>query len=164
MEDATLETTGTRPAVRLERTLRQPPAVVWRALIDCEELAAWFPCDILTEEWKVGAALRFVFRGGEWHDLEGTVLEYDEPRVLAYTWGDDVLRFELEAAREGTRLVLINEVDSPAAARNAAGWESCLDRLEGRTPPPDGWQERFERYVAAFEPAIGHQDGPPQRP
>jgi hypothetical protein len=89
------------------------------------------------------------------------VLEVDEPRALAYSWGDDTLRFELSPEGNGTRLVLIDELPPDSAARNAAGWEQCLDRLAGVNPAADGWQPRFERYAAAFAPALGPQQGRP---
>jgi uncharacterized protein YndB with AHSA1/START domain len=164
MQDVTLESTGTRPVLRLERRLARPPAEVWRALTDRDELATWFPCDILTDEWRSGAALRFVFRGGEGNDLEGTVLECDEPHLLAFTWGEEVLRFEIESDGSGSILVLTDELPAGWAARNAAGWEACLERLDGRDPAPDFWKGRFERYVAAFAASIGDQEGPPPRP
>jgi uncharacterized protein YndB with AHSA1/START domain len=108
--------------------------------------------------WKVGAAITFPFRPDVLDlTLTGEVLEVDEPSVLAFTWGDDTLRFELSAERNGTRLVLIDELPPDAAARNAAGWEQCLDRLAGIEPEPDGWQPRFERYATTFEPALGPQ-------
>jgi uncharacterized protein YndB with AHSA1/START domain len=164
MHDATLRTGGTRPVLRFERMLARPATAVWRALTDPDQLRAWFPCDIITEEWKAGAKLRFAFRGGEWHDLDGEVLECDEPHLLAFTWGPETLRFELTEEGGGTRLVMTDELDPATAARNAAGWDVCLEMLDGRTPGPDLWQGRFARYTEAFEPALGRQEGPPQRP
>jgi uncharacterized protein YndB with AHSA1/START domain len=93
--------------------------------------------------------------------LTGEVLDVDEPRLLAFTWGEDTLRFELSPQDGGTRLVVIDELPPGAAARNAAGWETCLDRLAGLEPDADAWQPRFEAYAAAFEPALGPQEGPP---
>jgi uncharacterized protein YndB with AHSA1/START domain len=160
MTDARLLTDRERPAIRLERHLPDPPDVVWRALTEREQLRAWFPCDVILSggRWEAGAAITFPFRP-EVHDmtLTGAVLEVDEPWVLAFTWGDDALRFELAPDGDGTRLVLIDELPPDAAARNAAGWEQCLDRLAGIEPEPDGWQPRFERYAATFEPALGPQ-------
>jgi uncharacterized protein YndB with AHSA1/START domain len=118
----------------------------------------------VTERWEVGASLRFVFRHGEWHDLSGTVLECDEPTTLAFTWGDETLRFELTEVSGGTLLVLTDELDPPIAARNASGWTVCLEHLEGRATDDDLWKGLFERYVAAFVPVIGPQEGPPERP
>jgi uncharacterized protein YndB with AHSA1/START domain len=164
MTDAMLLTDRARPAVRLERDLPDPPAVVWRALTDRDELRSWFPSDVIVERgrWEVGASITFPFPP-EVIDmtLTGEVLDVDEPRLLAFTWGEDTLRFELSPQDGGTRLVLIDELPPGAAARNAAGWETCLDRLAGLEPDGDAWQPRFEAYAAAFEPALGPQEGPP---
>jgi len=164
MTDATLVMDGALPAVRLERHLPDPPAVVWRALTDPDELARWFPCRILVEggAWRVGAKLTFPFPPAVIDvTLEGEVLVYDEPHAPAYTWGDETLRFELHEDAGGTRLVLLDELAPSHAARNAAGWSDCLDRLEGKEPSRDGWQARFEAGARAFAPALGPQDGPP---
>jgi uncharacterized protein YndB with AHSA1/START domain len=161
MTDAILQTTSTRPVLRFERHLADPPESVWRALTQPEELKAWFPSTIETDEWKVGAALRFLFDEHTMEPLVGTVLEYDEPRRLAYTWGEETLRFELTPEPGGTLLVLTDELDRAFAARNSSGWEVCLERLAGRTVADDMWKRRFDHYVAAFEPELGHQEGPP---
>jgi uncharacterized protein YndB with AHSA1/START domain len=163
--------------VRFERHLSHPPEKVWRALVDRDELRTWFPTDIITDEWKVGATLEFPFRNNEGPTVTGTVLELDEPRVLAYTWGDDTIRFELSPGPTGgTDLVLTDELDGAIAARNAAGWEICLEHLAGHGPGDDGpgdhspgehspgdnaWKPLFDQYVAAFEPTLGPQEGPP---
>ena len=165
MTDGTLDTTGAKPAVRLSRYLPDPPAVVWRAITEREQLKAWFPCDVVVEggRWAVGAAITFPFPADIIDmTLTGTVLAVDEPRLLSYTWGEDeVLRFELSAEGAGTRLVLTDELQASWAARNAAGWEDCLDRLAGTAADPDAWRRRFAAYSAAFEPVIGRQEGPP---
>jgi uncharacterized protein YndB with AHSA1/START domain len=175
MTDATLLTDRARPAVRLERHLADPPEVVWRALTEREQLRSWFPCDVLLDggRWRVGAAITFPFQPKVIElTLTGEVLEVDEPNALAFTWGEDTLRFELLPEDGGTRLVLIDELPPGAAARNAAGWEQCLDRLQSLEPAPDSWQPRFEHYAAAFEPTLGPQErvpagykgGTPERP
>ncbi|HEY2716313.1 MAG TPA: SRPBCC domain-containing protein [Solirubrobacterales bacterium] len=84
-----------------------------------------------------------------------------EPRELAFTWGEETLRFELSPREGGTRLVLVDELPAGAAARNAAGWETCLDRLAGLEPAADAWKAHFERCAAAFAPELGPQEGPP---
>jgi uncharacterized protein YndB with AHSA1/START domain len=159
VNDATLITGGPRPAVRLERRLPDPPEVVWQALTQREQLRAWFPSDV-SGEWRVGAPLRFEFPP-EVTDmtLTGEVLEVDPPRRLAFTWGEETLRFELSPDGDGTKLVLTDELPAAHAARNAAGWDTCLDRLAGRDG--EAWQPRFDRYAAAFAPALGPQEGPP---
>jgi uncharacterized protein YndB with AHSA1/START domain len=163
MNDATLVHDDARPAVRLERQLPDPPPVVWQALTDREQLRSWFPCDVIVEggRWEVGATIAFPFPP-EVIDmtLTGEVLEVDRPNALAFSWGEETLRFELTSRDEGTRLVLVDELPPGAAARNAAGWDVCLDRLAGLDPPRE-WQSRFDVYSAAFTSALGPQEGPP---
>jgi uncharacterized protein YndB with AHSA1/START domain len=165
MTNATLVSTGARPAVRLERQLADPPSLVWLAITDREQLRSWFPCDVVVAggRWQVGASITFPFPS-EIIDmtLTGEVLAVDEPNLLSYTWGEEILRFELFAAGTGTRLVLTDELPASAAARNAAGWDDCLDHLVGLTPDPNAWRSRFDSYSAAFEPALGSQEGPPE--
>jgi uncharacterized protein YndB with AHSA1/START domain len=165
MTEPTIDTSGDRPAVRLERYLPDPPAVVWQAITEREQLKSWFPCDVIVAggAWVVGAAISFPFPP-EVVDmtLTGTVLAVDEPRLLSYTWGEgEVLRFELRAEGEGTRLVLTDQLRASWAARNAAGWEDCLDRLAGLPVEADAWKRRFAAASAAFEPVLGPQEGPP---
>lgn len=161
----TLDTSGDKPAVRLERDLPDPPEVVWRAITDRAELKSWFPCDVIVEggRWVAGAAISFPFPADVIDmTLTGTVLAVDEPKLLSYTWGEaETLTFELRPHDGGTRLVLTDRLEPGWAARNAAGWEDCLDRLAGRPGHPDAWKQRFAAYSAAFEPAIGPQEGPP---
>ena len=163
MSDAALVGGRDRPAVKLERYLPDPPEVVWQALTQPEQMRAWFPCEVTVRggRWEVGAALTFEFPAHMRLTYTGHVLEVDEPRSLAYTWGPSTLRFQLSAEGGGTRLVLVDELPADAAARNAAGWERCLDRLVGIEPAPDGWQPLYERYVAAFERTLGRQEARP---
>jgi hypothetical protein len=93
--------------------------------------------------------------------LTGEVLFVDEPRALAFIGGGEILRFELHSSNGGTQLILTDELSPGSAARNAAGWDDCLDRLIGRSPYSDAWKPRFDEYVKAFEPALGSQEGPP---
>lgn len=163
MNDATIVTDGARPAVRLERHLVDPPHVVWPALTRREQLRTWFPCDVVVDggNWVVGASIRFLFPPDVIDmTLTGEVLEVDEPNRLAFTWGEETLRFLLSAEGDGTRLVLFDELPPNAAARNAAGWDECLDRLMG-LDPPGAWRPRFEAYSDAFAATLGPQDGPP---
>jgi uncharacterized protein YndB with AHSA1/START domain len=64
MTEARLLTDRARPAVRLERHLVDPPAVVWRALTEREQLRSWFPCDVIVSDggWRAGAEISFPFR------------------------------------------------------------------------------------------------------
>jgi uncharacterized protein YndB with AHSA1/START domain len=125
-------------------------------------MRSWFPTRIEIDEWKVGAALTHHFEDHDIDPLPGRVLAWDPPHRVRFTWGDDTIGFDLrEAPDGGTVLVLTEELSANHAARNAAGWDTCLDRLE-LGEAAESWQPRFERYAAAFEPVLGHQDGPPE--
>ena len=165
MNDATLRTEGVRPTLQFERTLPHPILAVWTTITDGDELQSWFPCEIVVDEWAPGAPLTFVFHEHPHLHLTGTVLDVDTPTLLEFMWGEERLRFELTAlGDDSTRLVFTDELPASIAARNAAGWEICLDRLLAPSPATGGWQERFDRYVAAFEPTLGAQEGPPPAP
>jgi uncharacterized protein YndB with AHSA1/START domain len=113
-------------------------------------------------EWTAGAPITHHFDEPSVGPLPGTVIEWDPPHTVAFTWGDDTITFRLsDADGEGTRFVLTEELSARHAARNAAGWESCLDQLQFKRET-ESWTERFNRYRALFEPLLGPQDGPPE--
>lgn len=144
-----LTTVDGRSVLRIERVLRHPPERVWRTLTEPAELATWFPSP-LTPELRTGGTVRFDFGG------DGTVTDLDPPRLFAYTWGEDHLRWELHPAGDGTRLVLVHTFDDRAGAASfAAGWHVCLAalglHLDGLPADPGiDHVELHERYVAEF--------------
>lgn len=160
MREATLISTGDKPVLRFERFLPRPIEQVWRAVTDPAEMKAWFPTRVDLEEWKVGATFQHHFDEAGFGPLPGVVLECDPPRRLSFTWGEDTIGFELSPAEGGTTFVLTEQLGAGKAARNAAGWEVCLDRLVDGTAGED-WQPRFDRYVKEYEPVLGPQEGPP---
>jgi len=154
-----------RPAVRVERALRHPVVKVWRALTEPSQLNQWFPFDVETA-LAVGAEVRFVDRHGG-PSGTGTITELDPPRLLAYSWESDHLRWELRSAAGGSLLVLTHTVvDRFGAASFASGWHACLDGLEsvllGRpVGPPGDMDAAHEHWLAEFglaEPEV--TDGP----
>lgn len=169
---ATLRHDGPRFTLTVERRLSHPPDKVWRVLTERELLVQWFPCDI-EGKWSVGAPLRFHFFHGEdadlpEEDLHGEVLTVDEPRLLEFRWGTHRFRMEIEPEGDGCRLRLSETFgDASWGARNAAGWEMCLDNaalvLDGVAVlkfVASVWRAKFDRYREEFEPAFGPQDDP----
>lgn len=160
MTEATLLTDGDKPVLRFERFLPKPVEDVWRAVTDPAEMRAWFPTRIEIDHWEEGAVLTHYFDGQAREPLPGTVLECSAPRRLSFTWGDDTITFELSPASGGTTFVLSERLGAERAARNAAGWEVCLERLvEGAVG--EDWSSRFDRYSTAFEPRLGAQERSP---
>lgn len=155
-----------RPAVRIERHYPHPVEKVWRAVTSAEHLAAWFPSTVEVD-LRVGGAMRFDAPDGD-HAAVGTVEALDPPRLLAFTWGPDRLRFDLEPADGGTMLTLTHAFDDRAGAASfATGWEMCLAELRHvlsgePAPPPGRGVARHEELVAAFgldQPEITEDGG-----
>lgn len=154
-----------RPAVRFQRAYPHPAERLWAALTDPGELAHWFPSSVRMDAYA-GGKIEFSF--SDHPDLEGsagTILVYEPPRRLAYTWLGDELHFEIEPVDDTScTLTLINVLESDdTAARNAAGWTVCLaelgKHLSGGTaegPHSDSaqpWRPLYEEYVAAGMPS-----------
>lgn len=168
MNQGTLERVGDRWRLRYVRTLEHQPDKVWRAITDPDHVSSWFPTDI-EGEWRAGASLRFTFRNGEGPTMHGEVRVCEPPRVLEFTWGDDLLRYELASVGDGTELTFFATLDERGkAARDGAGWHVCLDvlaeHLDGAAGAPmDGrWEKVHDHYVADFGPefsTIGPPDG-----
>ncbi|HEX4109281.1 MAG TPA: SRPBCC family protein [Solirubrobacteraceae bacterium] len=118
------------PVLRFERRLAHRVDVVFRALTEPEQLARWFPGTI-AGDLRNRDELTFTVATGV--SFAGDVVELDPPRRLVFHWGDDLLRFELEPLEDGQACQLRFEVVLDArekAARDGAGWQVCLERLE----------------------------------
>jgi uncharacterized protein YndB with AHSA1/START domain len=134
-----LTTTDGRSVLRMERRLAHLPERVWPALVEPDRLATWFPSGA-TIEPRVGGKVVFGFGG------DGVVTDLDPPRLIAFTWETDHLRFELRPDGDGSVLLLVHSFDDRAGAASfAAGWDTCLAVLDG-TEPADH-RVLHERYV-----------------
>jgi uncharacterized protein YndB with AHSA1/START domain len=152
-----------RPAVRFERTYPHPVSRLWAAITEPDELTHWFPSSVVMKQ-EVGGTIEFT---GDPNigPTTGTVLVFDPPHRLAYTWGGDELHFHLAPHGEDEcTLTLIDVLEADnAAARNAAGWTVCLAELDKhiagrRANGPHGegaeaWQRLYESYIAAGMPS-----------
>lgn len=151
------------PVLRLDRELREPPAAVWQSLTSPDRFREWLYCELTIDRgWRVGGAINFRYPP-EVIDIEhpGEVLEVEEPHVLAYSYEEWRLRYELNPYGAGTRIVLVVEVPAVLAALAAATWDLYLDRLSGMHVPDTDWGMRHHRYASEFIPVLGAQEGPP---
>ncbi len=166
----TMPTTGTyenangQPIVRFERTFPHGVDAVWEAITDPGQLEQWFPTTVEFDELTTGASIAFRFAQDAYPPMTGSVLEVDEPRRLSFSWGEDVLTFELAPEQSGAacRLSFSVALDSAdKAARDGAGWEQCLDCLArvvaGEHPqrpmPADEWRAYYQEYKRLGLPA-----------
>ncbi|WP_248965383.1 SRPBCC family protein [Sphaerisporangium perillae] len=153
-----------RPALRFERTYRRPVSRLWEAITDPGELSHWFPSKVSMQP-RAGGTIEFSGDPNLGATMTGTILVYDPPRRLAYTWGTDELHFELRPdGDDGCTLTFINVLEArDTAARSAAGWTVCLAELgkhlsglvaEG--PHSDGaesWKSHYDAYLAEGMPS-----------
>jgi uncharacterized protein YndB with AHSA1/START domain len=137
-------TTG---VVRATIDIDAPPDVVFAALVEPEQLAAWWGGgEYRTFDWKLD--LR---PGGQWSvqthgaggagSVRGEYLEVDPPRRLVYTWlpswedfQRSVITLEVRATETGSRVTVVHEgfVGRPEACEgHAMGWDKVLGWLGG---------------------------------
>jgi uncharacterized protein YndB with AHSA1/START domain len=122
---------GERWTVVFVRELGHPPEKVWRALTDPAELAEWSPFDSDRDLGTVGRATLSMAGVDGAEKMEAVVRSARAPELLEYSWGPDLLRWELEPTASGTRLTLRHTVqDRSFGPKVAAGWHICLDVAE----------------------------------
>jgi uncharacterized protein YndB with AHSA1/START domain len=139
---------------RIEREIRlhAPPAVVWRAVSEPEQLAGWFS-DAAVIDARPGGRGAFTFEQRATHApvvIPITVQRLDPPRSWAYSWmqppGSEprpdnslLVEFHLEPEGDGTRLQVVeagfltidwsDEVKASYADEHSSGWETHLEHL-----------------------------------
>jgi len=166
-----LDRAGGLAIVRFSRLLAHPPEKVWRALTEDEHLEAWFPTTIDGPR-EAGAKLEFRFRTLDIPPMQGEMVRCEPPRLLEFSWGEDLLRFELAPQHNGTALELTVTFDEIGkVARDATGWHTCLDELVSELDgskaeaaahgPDDRWHLLNRAYAGRFG-ADTATLGPPQ--
>ena len=152
------------PVVRFERTFPHAVTRVWDAITDPARLEQWFPTSVEFDALRPGAPITFRFAEDRYPAMSGAFREVSAPERLVFTWGDDVLSFELEEREGGDacRLAFSVVLDSAdKAARDAAGWDDCLDLLHlvvaGGAPErpreSESWRARYDEYKRQGFPA-----------
>ena len=146
----------------LVRDLHHPPAKVWKALTDPEQLREWAPFDSDRDLGAVGSAKLSTV--GTPYVSETQVKRADAAKALEYSWGGGDIRWELEPLGDGgTRLTLWHNINRGYIAWGAAGWHVCFDVLDlflggqaiGRIVGPEamkfeGWQRLSNEYAKQF--------------
>jgi uncharacterized protein YndB with AHSA1/START domain len=155
---------GHRWTLVFVRDLRHPPEKVWAALTEPGQLREWAPFTASRDLSQTGALTLTMIDGDVSEDLPASVRHADPPELLEYTWGDDVLRWELAATASGTRLTLQHTLDDrDMLAKVAAGWHICLvvaERLlagdsigpiRGAEAKNFGWEELRDAYAETLK-------------
>jgi uncharacterized protein YndB with AHSA1/START domain len=155
----TLTSEDGRTVLRMERELAHPQEKVWRALTSPEELAGWFPA-LVEVDLRLDGSISFTFPNGEDDfkedpDNNGVVRQFDPPRLLEYTWGEELLRWELAPTTDGCLLTLTATFDDrPGSASFTSGWLICFDALDrvlgGSAVPDKDYAVLHEHFVKVY--------------
>jgi uncharacterized protein YndB with AHSA1/START domain len=147
--------TPDQDAIISEIQIAAPPERVFEALTQSDQLARWWT----TPECPLEFFEMEARRGGRWHfktkpsatvtvngvnefEAIGEVLEFDPPRLLAYTWianwHEDklrrtVVRWDLTPASGGTKVKVTHRglAQEPAARKDySGGWTGVVEMLK----------------------------------
>jgi len=144
-------------AIVAEIDVAAPPKRVFTALTDPKQLMRWWgaegPCKAKLWEMdsRVGGSWRFeaadptgkiVINGVSDFKASGEILEYDPPRLLAYTWianwhnqpgRTTLVQWELTPVGKGTRVKVTHSglAEEPAARKDySGGWPGVVEYLK----------------------------------
>ena len=146
------------------RDLRHPPDKVWAALTEPDKLREWAPFITDRDLGGIGEATLTMIDGDTAEDMTAVVRHAERPTLLEYTWGTDLLRWELAPTATGTRLTLRHTLaDRSWGPKVAAGWHLCLvvaehlldgrpiGAIRGRDALDYGWQDLADGYARMFK-------------
>ncbi|MGC2193878.1 MAG: SRPBCC domain-containing protein [Terriglobales bacterium] len=146
--------TPNQDALVTEIRIAAPPERIFQALIDPQQVMQWWTgedCQIesFALEPRPGGRWRYDTRQSKLNindvtkfHCDGEVLEYDPPRVLAYTWVANwhdrpalptVVRWELAASKDGTlvRVTHSGLAELPVARKDySGGWPGVVEELK----------------------------------
>ena len=133
------------PSLTIVRTIKAPPARVWAAITQPEQMLQWWGPDAgptlsAQADVRPGGRFSIVFRlcNGDEHNPTGTYREVIPERKLVFTWEwvgmperESLVTFLLAPSASGTELTLIHEQlpDEAARVSHAQGWSGLLDKL-----------------------------------
>lgn len=146
--------TPDQDAVIAEIDIFAPPARVFEALTNSEQLIRWFTdANCPVKFWKMDARLggsysyatektNVVVNGVDEFKCHGEITEIDPPRLLVYTWIGNwhvdeerktVVRWELTPTSTGTHVKVTHSglAQEPAArADYSGGWRGAIENLK----------------------------------
>lgn len=142
------------------REFGHSPEKVWNVLTNPEHQREWTPFESNRNLSGIGAATFKMIDSGQEMTFEANVRCAEPPALLEYTWGKDLLRWQLMEIGTGTQLVLQHTTDDKDwLPKVAAGWHICLDvancfldgtpigRIVGETAKEHGWTELNQAYA-----------------
>lgn len=135
-----------KPSLTLVRRIKAPPARVFAAFTQAEQIAKWWGPDAgpvlhAESDLRIGGSLRVVFRtlDGEQHETLGVYREIEPDRRLVFgmhwkTFPErpTVVTVDFVAIPEGTELTVLHEHLHDDEVRDAheVGWAGTISKLQ----------------------------------
>lgn len=152
--------------IRFERTFPVPLETAWDYLTRRDLLKTWLADGVI--EPRVGGRVDLQFDVDPSRDEAachsvGTVLEWNPPTRLSYTWQEEqhasadeatCVIFELASVPGGTRLILTHQRLDPAKKHlYGAGWHTHFEVMAARVAGTDPavFHVLFEQLLAVYE-------------
>jgi uncharacterized protein YndB with AHSA1/START domain len=141
---------------RFIRYLKHPVEKVWSMLTENKQLQKWF-AELRVDDLREGGLIKFDMGDGTYEEMK--ILELKTNSSLEYTWGKDIVRFELHQEAEGCLLVLDEKICELTnhTRKDLAGWHVCLDVIEhllNRSEigsREEAWNNLYGKYKKAVE-------------
>lgn len=137
-----------KPSLTLKRRIKAPPAKVYAAWTEAEQLVHWFgPAETVSGsvraelDVRVGGRFRASFNtvDGEYHQVAGVYREVVPNELLSFSWAwhstperESLVKLTFRPDGDGTMLTLHHEQFFDQAARDGHehGWTGTIDKLE----------------------------------
>lgn len=145
------------------KEFRHSPGKVWQLLTRPEHHREWAPFESDRNLSTIGPAKLIMIDRDVEMKFDAIVSQSVAPDLLEYTWGTDVLRWEVQNTAEGCRLTLHHTTGTKDwVPKVAAGWHICLDvagyfldgnpigRIVGEDAKKHGWTKLHDAYAAAL--------------
>jgi uncharacterized protein YndB with AHSA1/START domain len=138
--------TAVKPSLTLKRRIKAPPAKVFAAWIDPEQVKRWMgPGEVKAVsaacDPRIGGRYHWVMRNpaGEILDVGGVFREMVPNEKLVFTWvwkstpeRESLVTVEIKPDGAGSLLTVTHEqfFDEDARDRHQGGWNGALDKME----------------------------------
>lgn len=153
----TAEVTRTQQGykAKFDRKLAHEPEQVWQMLTDNQKIHRWFAGLQMEKPGKDGY---MTFDMGHGNFEKMAITDYEEKKRLGFEWGEDHVLFELTPEEGGTRLQLVEKIQTLTdhTPKDVAGWHVCLDVLEALIDKKGiertlEWEHWYPEYKRLFE-------------
>ena len=139
--------------VRRTVTIAATPDKVWAAVTRPELISQWFGNVAQLDRLEVGAEGSFGFEG--YGVFPVRIEELDEPRAIAYRWGNEnATPTELDSAPSTVFRFTLEPLDGGASTRLTvveSGFDALGDPTAAMESNRGGWNEELDELVAFLE-------------